>query len=531
MRKALLGTLLVAGGLWALGCGDDRTPLPTMPPQFAHSPEHDLELKIEALFPEDKGKKKGGGLRNAALKRLRNIKNKVDTKLKPAQDMAVALAVFGVEHLNNGDLIPSSMAQPYPMPPFSSPLLSTEDALAELIEELFTFVGLDAIVAAVPPEGKLVVVTDDQDRPLALADFPNGWTDQQGVVVTIKCNTSAFPPGQGPLGTTLRQFPLFCFYDVSDKETVEPFLKDVRVAACQVDDIIPGQEPFHDFDRDKLVLGAGATPATFRLLPPAPSTGLGLCPGVTAPIASIGPEGPTLAHAGWRALVARLSPLTARLLSPRPLHASAVVVKDNGLGGLTDGFTPINAVEPFTIEQGEALFENVIPLVGTQTIEDFYAYNDEGGFVASSNTQLTLGAGQLEKSNNSILFLYQDQNGDVSLVMIHDKPGDGSGGKAVFDFSGVPGGTSFLVRDDPAGSEAVLNTSTWRWANCCTDGGALGFLNSGFTITITPDFPTSGGLSAGKIDTWEFLTGSLASPTAIILDRTLDITIKRPSGP
>ena len=138
----------------------------------------------------------------------------------------------------------------------------------------------------------------------------------------------------------------------------------------------------------------------------------------------------------------------------------------------------------------------------------------------------------LEKSDTSILFLYKDPVGDVSLVMIHDiAPTDGSGGKAVFTFAGVPTGTTFVVRDD--GGEASLPTSTWRWADCCTDGGALsGTLNGSFHIDIDPSFPATGGLNPGKIDAWEFLTpgddddsSDDSGLTAIGLDLTKTVSI------
>ena len=97
--------------------------------------------------------------------------------------------------------------------------------------------------------------------------------------------------------------------------------------------------------------------------------------------------------------------------------------------------------------------------------------------------------------------------------------------RLIFGFSGVPGGTVFKVRDDADGTEAVKPTSTWRWNNANTDGGALGFLTPGVSITITPSFPTSGGLTAGKIDDWKWLTGTgtLLSPDEISLgNRTTD---------
>ena len=170
---------------------------------------------------------------------------------------------------------------------------------------------------------------------------------------------------------------------------------------------------------------------------------------------------------------------------------------------------------------GNVGWENlaVVRRTGLKHVVSFYGYDTE--FVASANTGL-------EKSNTSILFIYRDENGIVSLVMIHDITNDESGGKAVFEFSGVPDGTDFVVRDDGGASEAVLPVSTWLWADCCTDGGALnGSLGQAFAMTIVPDFPEEGGLTEGKIDAWTFLTGVLENPTSIDLDLTTAVTIRR----
>lgn len=155
----------------------------------------------------------------------------------------------------------------------------------------------------------------------------------------------------------------------------------------------------------------------------------------------------------------------------------------------------------------------VTPLVGTEDVVDFYQYNSPDG--ASSNT-----VPALETPDTSLLFLYVEEGtGTLSLVMIHDQPNDGDGGSVTFEFSGVPVGTDFVVRDEPVGLEGVLPVSTWNWLPCCTDGGALsGSLNQEFCITIDPTF-TSG------ISEWVFLSGDLSDPEPLLLDMTRSITI------
>jgi hypothetical protein len=183
-------------------------------------------------------------------------------------------------------------------------------------------------------------------------------------------------------------------------------------------------------------------------------------------------------------------------------------------GGHTRGFV-------YTIQQRGVVLA-VIPLVGGDDVATFYGYPGGG---ARSNTGL-------EQSDTSLLFLYEDKQGKVSLVMIHDA-NDGSGGKAVFDFAGIPIGTTFLVQDDPGDLSYVITqpagtaTVTWMWNDVNTDGGALsGSLEQQpWTLTITPQFPPEGGGTAGKISAWKFLTGTLNNPTPIGLDLTKPITI------
>lgn len=175
----------------------------------------------------------------------------------------------------------------------------------------------------------------------------------------------------------------------------------------------------------------------------------------------------------------------------------------------------------YTVEVGNTGEQLVTPLVGPTDVVAFYAY---GSLPAPASASGNTG---LEQSDTSILFVYEDPAGNVSLVMIHDQPLDGSGGRVDFSFAGVPAGTSFVVRDDAGAAEAVLPASTWRWNNSNTDGGALsGTLNGAFAITITPSFPATGGLTPGRITAWHYLTGSLAGPSVIQLNQANTVTVR-----
>jgi len=119
--------------------------------------------------------------------------------------------------------------------------------------------------------------------------------------------------------------------------------------------------------------------------------------------------------------------------------------------------------------------------------------------------------------------------------MIHDKrapEGDGSGGTATFNYTGIPGGASYVVRDDnseplPGGSDLNTVPSVWLWNQFNTDGGAISPLGTSFTIGLTPSFPTEGGLSPGFITEWKFLSDTGEGIEQITLDELTAITIRR----
>lgn len=162
-----------------------------------------------------------------------------------------------------------------------------------------------------------------------------------------------------------------------------------------------------------------------------------------------------------------------------------------------------------TIEQGSETVE-VSPLSYRDwTVEEFYGYGDPDG--ASANTPT-----DLEKSDVSRLFFYDGPKG-LSLVIIHDEPNDGDGGRVVFEFDGLPSEGSWVVPDD--GGEPSGSRGDWRWYSCCTDGGVFrGGLDGDFTITLDPEF----GFGIGA---WEVLSGDAADPAVITLDRSRRITL------
>jgi hypothetical protein len=162
----------------------------------------------------------------------------------------------------------------------------------------------------------------------------------------------------------------------------------------------------------------------------------------------------------------------------------------------------------FCVGQGESEIGNFAPLVTDEDVATFYSYD----FPADKSYNGTYAA----NSDDSMIFLHQDATtGALSLVVVHDKPVDGSGGQVHFDVSGLGPGATMAVEDDP-GLDDVLtldgagNASlTWSWHECCTDGVALSGIDwDAGCVTVTPTF------TAG-IDTWSFVDGGTQTRTGL----------------
>ncbi|WP_267643233.1 hypothetical protein [Haloarchaeobius amylolyticus] len=175
-----------------------------------------------------------------------------------------------------------------------------------------------------------------------------------------------------------------------------------------------------------------------------------------------------------------------------------------------------------TVEQGGETFE-VVPLSNGQTIERFYNYGN-----AEINSPLPVA-----KSDVSRLFFWSGPEG-LSLVLIHDKPRDGSGAAVSMDFDGLPGSGYWVVRDD-SGDFGYSGTSPdWSWNNDNTDGGAFrgGLTNT--SVTITPYFNDEAvrePLTPGTLDQWQVVTGRATNPRNISLDMDEPVTLTVPEAP
>lgn len=150
--------------------------------------------------------------------------------------------------------------------------------------------------------------------------------------------------------------------------------------------------------------------------------------------------------------------------------ASPSVVKS------TDTGLP-NAMCDCTVTQGEDSYP--LPFMSSsQSAIDFYGYG-----ASSSNTGL-------ETSNGMIMMLYEDLlSGETSLILILDAAADGSGGEVNINFNCLPSDAFVMLSDDGgelSGTPPNI-AGDFFWAPCCTDGGIIGGIGCGNTITIDPD--------------------------------------------
>ena len=176
-----------------------------------------------------------------------------------------------------------------------------------------------------------------------------------------------------------------------------------------------------------------------------------------------------------------------------------------------------NAREIVLRQDGEEY--QVVALSNGQRIEQFYDYGN-----SKINSPLPIA-----KSDHSRLFFWDGPDG-LSLVVLHDKGNDGSGAAVSFDFDDLPGEGSWVVRDD-SGDFTSRAQADWSWNNRKTDGGAFRGGLYEQQLTIDPRFNNAARktpLTAGRIDTWEVLTGQATDPRALTLDKSDPVTIDFP---
>ena len=133
---------------------------------------------------------------------------------------------------------------------------------------------------------------------------------------------------------------------------------------------------------------------------------------------------------------------------------------------------------PYGIFVNGAPMGDVDTLLGPTDIVSFYSYGAPDS--ASANTGI-------EQSDTTLVFLYEDPAGAISLSIINDETaadGDMGGGSMDVFLSGLGNATLVVpsVGDDNPGNDSYSYDDIagtlgvdWEWNECCTDGLAITF--------------------------------------------------------
>ncbi|SFR94211.1 hypothetical protein SAMN05216559_1473 [Halomicrobium zhouii] len=182
----------------------------------------------------------------------------------------------------------------------------------------------------------------------------------------------------------------------------------------------------------------------------------------------------------------------------------------------------------YAVVQGEDCTE-ISPLYGNESVKSFYDYRSPIPENPSTNqtgrSYSSKGTIALQQPDTSSFFLYEDSDGNLSLVFLHGSTGNASdGGAATFTIAGLPEDGNWTVKDDSY--DGKHNYDSWReadgvhrvdwtWGESKTDGGAYTGLGEEFTVTIDPAFNTDAELYGqqynGTIRYWTAISNGQAT--------------------
>jgi hypothetical protein len=227
------------------------------------------------------------------------------------------------------------------------------------------------------------------------------------------------------------------------------------------------------------------------------------------------------------------------------------------LGAVTHGGAATSDRRVYRVVQGDTSFE-VTPLSGDEPVETLYdlripsRYTGDNGATdpGSGPYFRSVGTTHLQRESTTICFLYDGPNG-LSFVVVHDKPG-GDGGAVSWKLESVPNSADWLVKDDlylepDTGEQAASNYDNWdtsgttheidwTWAKGGTDGGALGYLDGAFAITIHPayngDSSLYGDYYEGDVTGWQVLsaTSDGVERKSLSLKQSVKLVCERSGG-
>lgn len=198
------------------------------------------------------------------------------------------------------------------------------------------------------------------------------------------------------------------------------------------------------------------------------------------------------------------------------------------------------------------------PLSGESPIEAFYGYalpsryEGDGVWEDAESPYNSSGTAALQRPATTITFLYDGPDGPC-LVVVHGSYVESSPGGAASWAVEVDGSDpEWLVKDDlyrdadtgerPYSNydewdvEGASHEVHWTWNSNRTDGGALGYLEDGSTVTIAPRYNEAAKLYdryyEGDVTDWEFLGGDRADPrrVSLALDRPVTVSLGGGSG-
>ena len=174
---------------------------------------------------------------------------------------------------------------------------------------------------------------------------------------------------------------------------------------------------------------------------------------------------------------------------------------------------------------------------GEQSVTELYDYraphndssvNGNGGSFSSEGTT------EIQQPNESTMFLYEDGNGTLSLVIVHGANKSTSGsGSVTFNITDLPEDGEWTVKDDaydgPRSYDNWTHTDEyhridWTWDERRTDGGAYSGLGDEFKFVIDPAFNEEAALYGeqfnGTLDGWAVISGTGSDLERTQLDGT-----------
>lgn len=205
------------------------------------------------------------------------------------------------------------------------------------------------------------------------------------------------------------------------------------------------------------------------------------------------------------------------------------------------GAQEIQQEETFAVVQGEECVP-IEPITGEESAKTFYDYRipalesdeidpENPYYNASGWSYSSEGTADLQRANESTLFLYEDDEGTLSLVFVHGSvEGPSEGGSLSVTVADLPEDGEWVVKDDEYENGHNYDLWThggeydridWTWADNRTDGGVYEGLGEDFTITVYSAFNENATLHeryyTGTVEAWTVLSGDRTSPQEVEL--------------